>query len=115
MKKCFPAVTGILTGFINGLFGAGGGIIAIPLLKRCGLSQKECHATSLAVTMPLSVLSAFLYLRFAETEFKYALMFIPGGIFGALLGAFIMKKISPTALKRIFGAVVIFAAVKGLL
>ena len=49
------ALTGGLCGVLNGLFGAGGGIAAVPLLKAGGLEQKKAHATSLAVILPLAV------------------------------------------------------------
>ena len=37
MKKIFSFLGGILTGIINVLLGAGGGVIAVFLLKKCSL------------------------------------------------------------------------------
>ncbi len=115
MKKYLVHITGFLTGLINGLFGAGGGIIAVPLLKKSGLRQKQAHATSIAVTLPLSILSVCLYVSSSKGDFMTAVSFMPGGVLGAIAGAFIIRKISPALLKRIFGAVVIFAAIRGLM
>ena len=56
------AVTGAACGLLNGLFGAGGGMAAVPLLKAGGLPQKKAHATSLAVILPLAAVSAAFYL-----------------------------------------------------
>ena len=72
--------------FLNGLFGSGGGIVAVPLLRSCGTDQKSAHACSLAVTLPLSALSAILYLGTRELPWQDALRLIPAGIPGALLG-----------------------------
>ena len=44
-KTAFLA--GTFAGFLNGLFGSGGGTVAVPLLKKGGLLQKEAQATSL--------------------------------------------------------------------
>ena len=115
MKKYLVHITGFLTGLINGLFGAGGGIIAVPLLKKSGLEQKHAHATSIAVTLPLSILSVCLYVSSSKTDLMKAISFMPGGVLGAIAGAFIIRKISPSLLKRIFGGVVIFAAIRGLM
>ena len=115
MKKYIVHITGFLTGLINGLFGAGGGIIAVPLLKKSGLTQKQAHATSIAVTLPLSILSVCLYVSSSKGDLLTALSFMPGGVLGAIAGAFIIRKISPSLLKRVFGAVVIFAAIRGIM
>ena len=45
-NKLFTAVAGLGIGLINGLLGAGGGMLAVPLLKKMGLSQKQAHANA---------------------------------------------------------------------
>ena len=37
--KIFSYLSGILIGAVNGLFGAGGGIIAVPILEKTGLNK----------------------------------------------------------------------------
>ena len=44
---------GMLAGFLNGLLGAGGGILAVALLSRSGLARKEAHATALALMLQI--------------------------------------------------------------
>ena len=61
MGKFYFYILGIITGLANGLFGSGGGIIAVPMLKKSGLSTKEAHATSIALTLPLSIVSSIFY------------------------------------------------------
>ena len=57
------AVSGAAAGAANGLFGGGGGSVLVPLLTRfCGLEQRQAFSTSLAVILPLCVLSAAVYL-----------------------------------------------------
>ena len=54
-------VCGAATGAANGLFGGGGGMIAVPLLRAQGLEEKRAHATAIAVILPVSLLSFLLY------------------------------------------------------
>lgn len=100
---------GTAVGFLNGLFGSGGGIVAVPLLRSCGTDQKSAHACSLAVTLPLSALSALLYLGTRELPWQDALRLIPAGIPGALLGGILLKKFPNKPLKRLFGIMMIIA------
>ena len=43
-KNIKLALSGVAVGAVNGMFGAGGGMLAVPLLKRVGLTQREAHA-----------------------------------------------------------------------
>ena len=119
MKKIknniFIAVSGLTIGVVNGLLGAGGGMIAVPLLKKMGLEQKEAHTNAVAVILPISILSAILYLYKDYVNLSSALHFIPTGVLGAVLGTYLLKKISPIWLKRIFGFFMIYAGVRLLL
>ena len=84
----------------------------MPVLKKSGLSLKEAHATSVLIMAALSVLSAYLYLSPGRLSLEEAAAFIPGGIVGGVLGSLLFTKIKAGTLKKIFGAFVIFAAVK---
>ena len=114
-KNLLAAASGICIGFINGLLGAGGGIIAVPVLRRMGLERKQAHANAVAVMLPISVMSAVLYLMNGYVSVSDALPYIPGGIAGAVAGTYIMKKISPVWLKRIFGGFMVYAGIRLLL
>ena len=114
-KTLLPAAAGICIGFINGLLGAGGGIIAVPVLHRMGLERKQAHANAVAVMLPVSIMSAVLYLINGYVTVSDALPYIPGGIAGAVAGTYIMKKISPLWLKRIFGGFMVYAGIRLLL
>ena len=41
------APIGFAAGILNGLFGAGGGIIVVPLLEHTGIEAKKAHAAGL--------------------------------------------------------------------
>ncbi len=120
MKKALKkygrlAALGSVVGLVNGALGAGGGMLAVPFLRGQGLDQKASHANAVAVILPITVLSAALYLFRGQVEIKDSLIYIPTGLIGAGIGTLIIKKISPLWLKRIFGGFMIYAGVRLLL
>lgn len=111
-KKLYTIAAGIVCGFLNGFFGAGGGTVAVPFLKRIGLPEHEAHATSVAVILPITAVSAIFYIVRGDALISDSLQFVYAGVVGAVVGAMTMRKISGTWLKRIFGALVVFASVR---
>lgn len=114
-QKIKDLFAGFAMGVINALFGAGGGILTVEYLKRSGTPLKSAHATSVAIIMPLSLISAGIYLyngAFAVTD---CLAYLPGGALGAVFGAFFLKKIPDFYIKKIFALFIIYASVKLLL
>ncbi len=111
-KNIFKAAGGLAIGFINGLLGAGGGMLAVPLLKKYGLDTKEAHASSIAVILPLTVFSAVLYLISGRVSIGDSLIYLPTGILGAVAGAFVLKKIPDKWIRRLFGIFLIWAGVR---
>lgn len=105
-------ILGLLVGLVNGFLGAGGGMIAVPALKSVGLSTKQSHENAVAVILPLTVMSAALYLLNGRVSIADAWSYIPGGLIGALIGTFLMKKISNVWLTRIFGGFMIFSGLR---
>lgn len=103
---------GLLIGVVNGLFGAGGGIIAVPVLGKLGLGKKDAHANAVAVILPVTLISAILYLFKGYVSLSDSFLYIPTGVIGALIGTYCLKKISPKWLKRIFGIFIIYAGIR---
>lgn len=103
---------GGLIGFINSFFGSGGGLIAIPLLEKTGMETRKCHATSIAIILPLSIISSISYYLKGNIDFSLALKYIPAGILGAIIGSCFLKKIDNSVLKRIFGIVLIISGIR---
>lgn len=113
MKKWGKAAAaGVLAGFLNGLFGSGGGIIAVPVFKKSGLSIKEAHATALMMMFFLSAISAAIYLYDGRLSFSDAMGFLPGGIVGAVLASVFFRRMNPVLLRKIFGGFVTFSAAR---
>ncbi len=106
------ALFGILIGFVNSLLGAGGGMIAVPLLNNLGLDEKASHASAVAVILPLTIISAVIYLIKDYVNLADAVWFLPTGVLGAFIGSFLLKKISPLILKKIFAIFMLYAGIR---
>lgn len=103
---------GALAGFVNGLLGAGGGIIVTYYLSRALTDkQKEengVFANAVATMLPVSVFSFSLYCF--KGIFKPDIAFfslLPQALIGGVLGAFLLTKIKFKWVKIIFSALVI--------
>lgn len=106
---------GFFIGVINGLLGAGGGMLAVPLLTKSGVNQTQAHATSVAVILPLSLFSAFLYLRAERVQLADVYGYLPWGIAGAVIGAWLLPKLSRGLLRKAFALITIIAGFRLLL
>lgn len=111
MKK-LGAAAGLAVGFINTLLGAGGGMLVVPTLKAQGLNQKQAQATAIAVILPLTIISAAVYLFKNDVEFSTSLRYIPFGLLGSIAGAMLLPKLSGKTLNLIFGVFLIYSAVR---
>ncbi len=114
MKKKFAKrfLIGSLIGVVNGFFGAGGGLLAVPFLKSEGLNQQSAHENAVAVILPITVFSAVLYMYKGFVSISDALVFVPTGLIGAFIGTKIIAKISPKLLKGVFGFFMIYAGIR---
>lgn len=106
---------GSAAGLVNGLLGSGGGMVAVPALENSELSPKQAHSGSVAIMLPLSALSAFMYIRGGRVAISDALPYLPAGMIGALVGGLLMNRISTRLLRKIFGAFAIWAGARMLM
>ena len=112
-EKLTKAVTGVLVGVANGLFGAGGGTLLVPALEKfLHLETHKAHATAIAVILPLSVLSIFFYLRAGETPWAAIAWISAGGVLGGFIGAKLLNKFTSPWLHKIFGICMAAAAIR---
>ena len=112
IKIAKPAMIGFLAGTLNGLLGAGGGIIVVPLLQKAGLTPDKSHATSIAIILPLCIMSATLYLIAGKVQLGDSYAYLPGGLIGACFGAWLLTKVPANLLRRLFALVMIYSAIK---
>jgi uncharacterized membrane protein YfcA len=107
-------IVGLLSGVLAGFFGVGGAIIVIPaLVFILGLSQHEAQGTSLAFMLPpVGVLATWNYWKAGHVNWKIALVLSLTFVVGAYLGSHFSVNISDKILRRLFGVLLIFIAIK---
>ena len=113
MNKIKTIIIGLVTGFFNGLFGAGGGSVLVPCMQRfLKVETHKSHATSIAIILPLTIISAFVYIRGVNLDFSIILWVSVGGVVGGFIGAKVLNKIASKTLHKIFGLFIIAAAIR---
>ena len=111
MKKKL-VLCGAVIGFINSLFGAGGGMVCVPLLKKCGLDQKAAQATTISIILPLSIVTAVIYLLKGYVKISDATIFVIPGFCGAIAGCTVFRKLSNNMLCKIFALFMLWAGIR---
>lgn len=115
MKKAIIYALSFIVGLINSLFGAGGGLVAVPLFRAQGLTQKEAQASAISVILPLCVISAVVYRYLGYYRLSDALGYIPFGIVGTLIGTVIMKKLPDKIMRKVFAGFMIYSGINMLM
>lgn len=112
-RKIAMCLVSLFIGAINGLFGAGGGMLAVPCLTYVwGLDEKSAHATAIAVILPLCLVSSVVYALKGNYEPSVILPTVIGVTIGGIVGALLLKKMSANAVSFLFYALMTFAGFK---
>ncbi|MGM9522486.1 MAG: TSUP family transporter [Oscillospiraceae bacterium] len=115
-KKLKLMLTGALAGLINGFFGGGGGMVLIPMLTGfIGLEDRRSFATSVAVMLPLSTVSAAVYFISGAIPLSSAAPFLIGGLLGGAASGLSFKRIPTALLRRIFALFIIYGGIRSFL
>lgn len=110
------ALAAAAAGAVNGLFGGGGGMLLLPLLGREeSLQGHALFANSLAVMLPLSLVSLGVSALSEPLPLGEALPFLLGGAVGAVIGGRSFGLVSVRALRLLFAAFLCYAGVRYLL
>jgi uncharacterized membrane protein YfcA len=100
---------GVLIGLTLGSLGAGGSILAVPVLVHiAGLPAATATATSLVAVGSAAVLGASGHRR--NLRLDVAVWFIPTGLIGAIIGAQVGEHLGADALLLTFSALMLVAA-----
>ena len=115
ISRSFAAAAGFIGGVINGLFGAGGGAAAVPMLEAGGLEPKKSHALTVGIMMFVSMVSAVGCIILGDVPWGTVRKLVLPGIAGSAAGAFILRRTDNDVLRRIFGAFLIMSGIRMLI
>lgn len=102
-------IVGIVSGFMSGLFGIGGGILIVSsLVYLAGFPQHKATGTSLAILLPpIGLAAALEYYRHGNVDLRAALIVAAAIFVGSWLGAVFANKLSGPHLRLAFGVFVL--------
>ncbi len=104
---------GQLVGAVNGLFGGGGGMVAVPLLKNMlGFEEKRAHATAILLIAPVCAVSALMYVINGYFSAQLVIPTAIGSVVGGIAGAQLLNKLPATVVNAVFVAVMLIAGAR---
>lgn len=113
-RSCLPkaAASGVVVGFLTGLFGVGGGFLIIPALTLLlGLPMATAVATSLVVIVINSVAGFTAHLGDAPIDAGIAVVFTVAAVLGSLAAGRLAPRLPGERLRRWFAYLVLVVAV----
>ncbi|MBQ8621226.1 MAG: sulfite exporter TauE/SafE family protein [Oscillospiraceae bacterium] len=114
MKKFLgPILAGAGAGAVNGLFGAGGGMVLVPLLGvLTDLEDQEVFPASVSIILPICLVSLTISGMAAGIPWRDALPYLIGSAAGGILAGFWGKKIPTAWLHRGLGLLILWGGVR---
>lgn len=99
-------------GVINGLFGAGSGLLLVPMLSYIGETKsKTAHATTLGCVFFMCISGLIVYIANGVINYKLAIICSIGSLIGALIGTKLLKKLKNNIIDLIFSIILVFAGI----
>ena len=110
LKKLGPPAAGLAAGAVNGLFGAGGGMVLIPLLSwLTDWKDEEIFSSSLSIILPICLVSLASSLPLPWAD---ALPWLPGSALGGILAGFLGHTIPAKWLHRGLGILIVWGGLR---
>ena len=103
---------GLLIGIVNIMLGAGGGMLTVPFYKKMNMSQKQAQINTVATILPITIVSAFIYIRNGDVKISDSYIYLIPGLLGSIVGTFVIKRISNKVLSIVFSLFIIWAGMR---
>ena len=113
LKKFGLQIAGIAAGSVNGLFGAGGGMVLVPLLdKLTDLEDREVFPASVSIIAPMCVITFGISFRPGQIPWDTAIPYLLGSCIGGVLAGWLGRKIPTVWLHRILGILILWGGIR---
>lgn len=112
-KKAGIIIAGAVAGAVNGLFGAGGGMVLVPLLTIfSNFEEEEIFPTSVSIILPICFVSLWMRSMNTPLPLDEALPYLLGSLLGGILAGMSSNKIPIKWLHRGLGILILYGGVK---
>ena len=106
-------ICGICAGAVNGLFGAGGGMVLVPLLTGVAkLDDETVFPSSVSIILPICFVSLGFSLAATSYDFSAAVPYFLGSALGGVAAGLVGKKIPTLWLHRILGILILWGGIR---
>lgn len=112
-KYLGSGLAGIGAGAVNGLFGAGGGMVLVPLLTwLTKLDDSEIFPASVSIILPICLVSLSLTFEPGTVPWDIAVPYLIGSSAGGVLAGIFGKRIPTVWLHRLLGVLILWGGVR---
>lgn len=106
-------LAGIAAGAVNGLFGAGGGMVLVPLLTYLTpIEEDQVFPSSVTIILPICLISLAFTIGQADIPWQTTAFYLLGSIAGGVLAGILAKKIPTLWLHRILGLLILWGGIR---
>lgn len=107
------ALCGIFAGAVAGLFGAGGGMVLVPLLTwLTDTKENAIFPASVSIILPICLVTIAFSFRQEDVDWSIAVPCLLGSIAGGIGAGLWGKKIPTTWLHRSLGILIIWGGIQ---
>lgn len=104
---------GALAGTVNGLLGAGGGMILVPLLTcLTDIEESAIFSTSVSIILPICIISLLLTWNNAAIDWSKTALYLIGSALGGILAGKFGHKIPVIWLHRFLGILILWGGIR---
>lgn len=114
MKRCIGvAISGAGAGALNGLFGAGGGMVLVPLMGvLTDLEEHNLFSCAVAILFPICVVSLLFADGWSNFSLSGAIPYLVGSILGGMGAGLWGKHIPVKWLHRVLGVLILWGGIR---
>lgn len=106
-------LSGVCAGAINGLFGAGGGMVLVPMLTwLTDLKDEEVFPASVCIILPICLISLSLTFQNEIVPWEVAIPYLLSSCVGGVAAGILGKHIPTVWLHRILGVLILWGGVR---
>lgn len=106
-------IAGLGAGAVNGLFGAGGGMVLVPMLSLLAhIDDKELFPSSISIILPICIVSLAFTIFKGSAPWEQAFPYLIGSAAGGILAGIFGKRIPTIWLHRGLGLLIIWGGIR---